>query len=64
LKAAIPGPERVAVDGRQAYLWYPGGIGTSKVTPNVVEKQLGTIATGRNWNTVQKLAALAQRCRV
>ena len=60
LRAAIAGPERVELDGRQAYLWYPVGIGASKVTPNLVEKKLGTIATGRNWNTVQKLAALAQ----
>ena len=60
LQAAIAGPERVEVDGRHAYLWYPIGIGTSKVTPNLVEKKLGTIATGRNWNTVQKLAALAR----
>ena len=61
LRAAIAGPERVEVDGRHAYLWYPIGIGTSKVTPNLVEKKLGTIATGRNWNTVQKLAALSKQ---
>ena len=60
LRAAIAGPERVEVDGRHAYLWYPIGIGSSKVTPGLVEKKLGTIATGRNWNTVQKLAALAK----
>lgn len=60
LRAAITGTERVEVDGRQAYLWYPVGIGASKVTPGLVEKKLGTIATGRNWNTVQKLAALAR----
>ena len=59
LRAAIPGSERVDVDGRHAYLWYPIGIGGSKVTPGLVEKKLGTIATGRNWNTVLKLAALA-----
>jgi uncharacterized protein (DUF1697 family) len=59
LQAAIAGDERVAVDGRHAYLWYPVGIGRSKATPSLVEKKLGTIATGRNWNTVQKLAALA-----
>jgi uncharacterized protein (DUF1697 family) len=60
LRAAIAGPERVDIEGRQAYLWYPGGIGPSKVTPALIEKTLGTIATGRNWNTVRKLAALAR----
>jgi uncharacterized protein (DUF1697 family) len=41
-------------------VWYSTGVGTSKVTPGLVEKKLGTIATGRNWNTVQKLAVLAK----
>jgi uncharacterized protein (DUF1697 family) len=60
LRAAITGPEQIKVDGRHAYLWYSSGVGTSKMTPGLVEKKLGTIATGRNWNTVQKLAALAK----
>jgi len=60
LRAAIKGRERVAVDGRHAYLVYPDGIGRSKLTIAVVESRLGTRGTGRNWNTVQKLAALAR----
>jgi uncharacterized protein (DUF1697 family) len=60
LRAAITGPEQIKVDGRHAYVWYSTGVGTSKVTPGLVEKKLGTIATGRNWNTVQKLAVLAK----
>lgn len=59
LRAAITGPEVVEVDGRVAYLYYGEGIGTSKVTPALLEKKLGTSGTGRNWNTVLKLAALA-----
>jgi uncharacterized protein (DUF1697 family) len=39
---------------------YPDGIGTSKLTIGVIEKHLGTRATGRNWNTVLKMAALAK----
>jgi uncharacterized protein (DUF1697 family) len=58
LRAAITGPEQVVVDGRHAYIWYSTGVGTSKITPALIEKKLGAIATGRNWNTVQKLAAL------
>jgi uncharacterized protein (DUF1697 family) len=59
LQAAIRGPERVAAGGRQLYAVYPAGIGRSKLTVSLIENKLGTRGTGRNWNTVQKLAALA-----
>ena len=59
LQAAIQGREAVRAVGRQAYIVYPDGMGTSKLTINVIEKKLGTRATGRNWNTVLKLGALA-----
>jgi uncharacterized protein (DUF1697 family) len=61
LEAAIRGRERVAAKGRQLYVTYPDGIGRSKLTIGVIEKALGTRATGRNWNTVLKLAAMAER---
>jgi uncharacterized protein (DUF1697 family) len=59
LQAAITGRETVRGDGRQAYVVYPDGIGTSKLTTALIERKLGTAGTGRNWNTVLKLAALA-----
>lgn len=58
LQDAIPGRERVRADGRVAYVVYPDGIGRSRLTTALVEKKLGTRSTGRNWNTVLKLAAL------
>lgn len=60
LQAAIKGPETVRIIGRQAYLYYPDGQGTSKLTPAVIEKHLGTKGTARNWNTVLKLQALTE----
>ncbi|MCI4361001.1 MAG: DUF1697 domain-containing protein [Thermoplasmata archaeon] len=59
LEAAIPGRERVRGMGRHAYLVYPDGQGRSKVSPQFIEKHLGTRGTNRNWNTVRKLDALA-----
>ncbi|WP_342237736.1 DUF1697 domain-containing protein [Inquilinus sp. OTU3971] len=59
LQAGIAGREQVRTDGRHAYITYPDGIGRSKLTMAVIEKKLGTSGTGRNWNTVLKLAALA-----
>jgi uncharacterized protein (DUF1697 family) len=60
LQAAIKGPEIVRADGRQLYLVYPAGIGPSKLTHNLIERTLGVRGTGRNWNTVLKLAALCE----
>ena len=58
LSAAIKGPERVRAEGAQAYVVYPDGIGRSRLTGPMIEAKLGP-ATGRNWNTILKLAALA-----
>jgi uncharacterized protein (DUF1697 family) len=60
LRAAITGPEIVEAVGRQAYIVYPAGIGRSRLTSNLIDAKLGTRGTGRNWNTVLKLAELAQ----
>jgi uncharacterized protein (DUF1697 family) len=60
LQAAITGPEIVTVIGRQAYVVYPDGIGRSRLTIALLEKKLRTRGTGRNWNTVLKLGALAR----
>ena len=58
LRAAIRGPELVETVERQAYIVYPNGVGRSRLTNAVIEAKLGTRATGRNWNTVLKIAAL------
>jgi uncharacterized protein (DUF1697 family) len=58
LQSAIKGREIVRADGRQAYICFPDGVGRSKLTSSVIEKNLGTRGTGRNWNTVLKLRAL------
>jgi uncharacterized protein (DUF1697 family) len=58
LQEAIKGREQVAAKGNNAYIWYPDGIGNSKLTVAIIEKKLNTRGTGRNWNTVLKLAAM------
>jgi uncharacterized protein (DUF1697 family) len=57
LQAAIVGRERIRADGREAYVVYPDGVGRSKLTTALIDKSLGARGTGRNWNTVLKLAA-------
>jgi uncharacterized protein (DUF1697 family) len=58
LQAAIEGPERIRAEGKHLYVAYAAGIGRSKLTSTLIEKKLGVRGTGRNWNTVLKLAAL------
>jgi uncharacterized protein (DUF1697 family) len=57
---ATVAPDRFAVHGREAHLWYPNGAGRSKLTNALMERRLGVSLTSRNWNTVTKLLALAR----
>ena len=59
LRAMIEGREKIEAVGRTLYVVFPDGIGHSKVAGKFTDKNLGTHSTGRNWNTVIKLAALA-----
>jgi uncharacterized protein (DUF1697 family) len=43
--------EIVRAKGKEIYIVYPDGIGRSRL-------KIGTVGTGRNWNTVLKLAAM------
>ncbi len=58
LRAAIVGPERIAAGERCLYAHYPEGIGRSKLTVKLIERRLGTLVTGRNWNTVLSLESV------
>lgn len=53
-----PGPERMKRVGRQLYIVYPNGAGTSKLTGALIERKMAVRGTARNWNTVMKIAAL------
>lgn len=52
--------EEFKLDGSVFYLHTPDGLGRSKLAANV-ERRLGVAATGRNWNTVNKLLELATK---
>lgn len=58
---AYNGPEEFSLLGRELYIYYPNGVGRSKLTHTLLEKKLKTAGTGRNWNTVLQLHTLAQR---
>lgn len=59
LRERYEGPEEIALVGRDLYLHYVDGIGRSKLTNALIERQLGVQGTARNWNTMTKLLELA-----
>jgi uncharacterized protein (DUF1697 family) len=52
-------PERWHIGQREIYLWHPNGINQSKLTNELNDRNLGVMATARNWNTVLKLLAMS-----
>jgi uncharacterized protein (DUF1697 family) len=55
------GPEEIFFIGKEMYIYYPDGVGRSKLSHSYIEKKLKTFGTGRNWNTVLQLQKLMQR---
>lgn len=51
------GGERVEAAGGVLYFWFPNGQGQSAIFKKATPRLLG-MGTGRNWNTVLKLAAM------
>jgi len=70
--AEAPAPDRVAslppaegggeyvVRGRELYLWLPDGIQATPLASWTWDTLIGVPGTARNWNTVTRLAALAE----
>jgi uncharacterized protein (DUF1697 family) len=50
-----PGQERLALRGREIFIHFPEGMGPSKL-----KVPFQKVGTGRNLNTVRKLADMAQ----
>lgn len=57
LQGYAVGDERAAVVDGSLYLWCADGIGRSKMAEKAVPRLTG-VGTGRNWNTVLKLARI------
>ena len=52
-------PEELRIDGSELYTYYPNGIGHSKLSWPLIERTLKVSGTGRNWNSVIKMLAIA-----
>ena len=55
LKKTYSGPEEIYLTGQELFVYYPDGVGRSKLTLALLEKKLKTVSTGRNWNTILQL---------
>jgi uncharacterized protein (DUF1697 family) len=53
-------PEELRFNGREVYIYYPNGMARPKLPLVRLEKALQCSSTGRNWNTVNKLMAMAE----
>lgn len=52
--------EVVKAAGGAIWFHFPEGVGTSKLTPALIDKAAGSPSTSRNWRTVLKLQEMAQ----
>jgi len=52
-------PDEFIIDGKEVFIYAPGGYGETKLSNNFFEKSLGVAATTRNWNSVNKLFEMA-----
>jgi uncharacterized protein (DUF1697 family) len=53
-------PEELHLKGRELYIYFPDGVGKSKLPWSKVEKLVQTTGTARNWNSVTKMLAIAE----
>jgi uncharacterized protein (DUF1697 family) len=54
------GPEMLELRGPEIYLYYPEGVGRSKLSGAVIESKLNVSGTARNWNTLEKLLEIGR----
>jgi uncharacterized protein (DUF1697 family) len=52
-------PEDLRVSGRELFIHFVNGLARPKLSTAALDRALGTPGTGRNWNTVRKLAEMA-----
>jgi uncharacterized protein (DUF1697 family) len=60
LRALAIEPEEVHLVGRELYIYFPNGAGKSRLPWARVDQALESRGTGRNWNSVTKILALAE----
>ena len=60
LEAKAAAGEQVKLIGDALWVRYPDGVGTTKLTPSLLDKAAGSPVTQRNWRTVLKLQEMLE----
>lgn len=55
IEARAQAGEKVVEAGGVLWFYYPAGVGTSKLTPALIDRAAGSPVTARNWRTIIKL---------
>lgn len=55
-------PDRVRVSGKEIYFYFPNGVSGSSLWKHNLDHVTGVMGTMRNWNTVNKLQEMAEKC--
>lgn len=58
--AMPPVPEELHIDKSELYIYFPNGMARPKLSLPAVDRALKILGTGRNWNSVLKLMAMAE----
>ena len=53
--------DRYHLAGDHIYFHFPNGAADTKFTGKTLDRAIGAVGTGRNWNTVLKLHAMSKR---
>lgn len=56
--------EELHIRGSELYIYFPNGIGRTKLSWPRIERTLQTCFTGRNWNSVTKMLEIAESLQV
>jgi uncharacterized protein (DUF1697 family) len=59
LEEAKVGPEEIRAQARELYVYFPNGMGRSKL-PAVMDRVLKKTGTARNWNSVTRMLEMAE----
>lgn len=61
LRGVNTGAEEVHFTPRELYIYFPNGVGRAELPWSTIDRIMKVPITGRNWNTVTKLLAMAEQ---
>jgi uncharacterized protein (DUF1697 family) len=63
LAALDTSPEEIFIGVSELYIYYPNGMGKSKLSGPMLEKVLGTTGTARNWRSATNILTIMEQIK-